>query len=191
MESKRVPRKNDSASMEQGDREAAEHSALRRPLLLLDIDGTLVPLGPPDGIDLLEPPVGGDHAYVRYRPELSGWMARLAEAFELVWATSWGVDANHVLSPLLGLPPLPVVPITDEAGPGETLKLPAIRRFVGERPFAWIDDDIGEDARTWVDLRVEVSPGHLVMTQADRGIDEGHVHELLEFAEDTKVWEAA
>jgi hypothetical protein len=61
-------------------------------------------------------PVGGkqlvdvmldDGSFVRYEPNLSSMLARLAEQFQLVWATSWESTANELLAPLFRLPPLP------------------------------------------------------------------------------------
>jgi hypothetical protein len=42
----------------------------------------------------------------------------LSEVYELVWATTWGVEANTFVSPVLGLPELPVVewPAPHDAG---------------------------------------------------------------------------
>ena len=117
------------------------------PLLLLDVDGVVCPLGK-TAVDQVA--IAGAYANLSHHRLLPAWLAELAEAFELVWATTWEDDANTILSPLLGLPDLPVIGFKGTAvGPGETVKLPAVRRFVGNRAFAWVDDRLGVDAIAW------------------------------------------
>ncbi|MDA0142562.1 HAD domain-containing protein [Solirubrobacter deserti] len=118
-----------------------------RPLLLLDVDGVVCPLGDaaPDQV-----PIASTHVSLSHHRLLPGWLAELAKVFELVWATTWEHDANELLAPLLGLPDLPVIQFAGTVvGPGETVKLPAIRRFVDDRAFAWVDDRLGVDATAW------------------------------------------
>jgi hypothetical protein len=113
------------------------------------VDGVLCPMGDRGGEELLKVP--GHHAtYARATPER---LARLREAFKLVWATGWERYANEVLAPVLGLPPLPYVRFEAAAAPHEGWKFPSIRRYVGHRPFAWIDDDISLEAHQWAERR--------------------------------------
>jgi len=118
-----------------------------RPLLLLDVDGVVCPLGDaaPDQV-----PIASTYVSLSHHRLLPNWLAELTHVFELVWATTWEHDANELLAPLLGLPDLPVISFAGTVvGPGETVKLPAIRRFVGDRSFAWVDDRLGIDATAW------------------------------------------
>jgi hypothetical protein len=147
------------------------------PLLLLDVDGVLFPMG--GRADASQLPVPG-HEHLRYGVETAARLARLARDFRLVWATSWEHEANAVVAPLFGLPPLPVIAFGDEARLGESWKLPAIRAFVGDRPFAYVDDDIGRDALEWMRAREE--PTLMLPVRADRGLGAEDVAELLEFA---------
>jgi hypothetical protein len=150
-----------------------------RPLLLLDVDGVLLVVrsswgeGDDDGLDLdvdLEPTL---------HPEAAEWLAELAEAFELVWATTWEEMANRVIAPALGLPALPAIAFDmDRRVP--TAKLPSVIAWVGDRPCAWIDDDLRHDADTWAAGRAV--PTLLVHVDMTEGMERRHVDRLLAFA---------
>jgi hypothetical protein len=154
---------------------------LERPLLLMDVDGVLCPLGDRGREPLIDAGRFG-HTYLRYGAATPQRLQQLGEAFRLVWATSWEHEANEVVGPLLGLPPLPVIVFDDDAGEGESWKLPAIKAFVGDRPFAYIDDDIGRDAEDWAARRH--APTLLLPIKGDRGLLAPDVEELLRFAAD-------
>lgn len=74
---------------------------------------------------------------------------------ELVWATTWESEANDVLAPLLGLGQLPVVRWPESAGEGVARgvhwKTPTLVDWAEGRPFAWLDDEITEADRSWVE----------------------------------------
>ncbi|WP_354697205.1 hypothetical protein DSM112329_02832 [Paraconexibacter sp. AEG42_29] len=150
---------------------------LRRPDLLLDVDGVLLPLGDRGDVPLVRVP---GHEHLRYRAETPARLRRLSEVFRLVWATTWEEEANEVLAPLFGLPPLPVIMFGNEASLGDSWKLPAIRRFVVDRPFAYVDDDIGDVAAVWAEHRPQ--PTLLLPIPGDRGLGAGDEGRLLTFA---------
>ncbi|WP_128432591.1 HAD domain-containing protein [Streptomyces cyaneus] len=132
-------------------------------LLFIDIDGTLIPFGSERPYPVHEPrfPLPQSAAdqplLTRADPALGVRLARLAAiGCELVWATTWMDDANDVVAPWLGLPPLPVVDWPDEGvepplGPrGLTWKTRTIVAWAAGRPFVWVDDEVTDTDRAWV-----------------------------------------
>jgi Swiss Army Knife RNA repair-like protein len=109
-------------------------------LLFLDIDGVLNPWAAP-----VCPPGYAEHRWRRRKAWLSpahGPALRELTGVELVWASSWGEDANALVGKALGLPPLPVVTFAGpHADTGPDWKFTAVRRFAYGRPLAWFDDD--------------------------------------------------
>jgi len=110
-------------------------------------------------------------------------LARLAERFELVWATGWEEKANEYLVHLLQMQgDLPVLSFDGRATFGSAhWKLEAIDEFAADRPAAWIDDNLDDECRAWAERRDP--PTLLVQTEAAVGIDEEHVEMLLEWAD--------
>jgi hypothetical protein len=94
---------------------------------------------------------------VVYSTDLGSRLARLAECFELVWATSREQHAND-LAVALDLPRLPVIAFGSvRARRGTTWKLASVKAFAGERAIAWVDDEFGRDAHHWADTRPQPS----------------------------------
>ena len=157
-------------------------------LLLLDIDGTLCPVGPGPDVEMRHLSIGA--GAVSFRADLPEVLAELAARYELAWATAWQDNANLLLAPALGLPTLPVVrftdPAPDEVGSrytGRTWKLPSVQGFAADRPLAWIDDDLHGDAHAWAAARR--IPTKLLSTDPSRGIVDREVRSLLAFARRT------
>ncbi len=157
----------------------------QKPLLLVDIDGVLNPFtadSVPDGFE--------EHHLAGMRVLLSRahgeWLRELGSEFELVWATTWEAEANLLIGPLIGLPELPFITFTpsEPTFEGYTIKLPDVIAFVGDRPAAWIDDDLSSDVRYWSHWRrTELGiPTLLVDVYPRLGLSESHVERLRSFA---------
>jgi hypothetical protein len=148
-----------------------------RPLLLLDVDGVLLvvraTLGEDDEADY----------EATLHPEAGAWLAELARSFDLAWATTWEDLANRTIGPALGLPTLPAVEF-DMARHLPTPKLPSVIKWVGDRPCAWIDDDLQHDADTWAAGRSV--PTLLVHADMTVGLERRHVDELLAWAREIR-----
>ncbi|WP_419994015.1 hypothetical protein [Streptomyces boninensis] len=126
------------------------------PLLMLDVDGPLNPWAAPEC-----PPgyqtylvtglqVGDLHVWLN-----TGHGERLQRLpYHLVWATTWMHEANVVIGGrALGLPTLDVIEWTGMHLPdpdGLYWKTRQIAAWAGGRPFAWVDDEIGDADREWV-----------------------------------------
>lgn len=130
-----------------------------RPILFLDVDGTVLP--------------GGHLALPEKIEDWAAWQSPLnprlstidplhgerlrALPCDLIWATAWMHDANKVIAPLLGLPQLPVADLPDapDEDPVGVLhwKTRTLVAIAGGRPFAWLDDELTDLDRAWVAAR--------------------------------------
>nr|WP_274637641.1 hypothetical protein [Microbacterium bovistercoris] len=85
---------------------------------------------------------------------------RLAERYQIVWASEWGHNAHTAFATALGLPdePWPFLPVQFD-------KLATIRAYARGLPWAWIDGPV-------VDLHAtdEVRDGVVVRVDPSRGI---------------------
>ncbi|WP_063772002.1 HAD domain-containing protein [Kitasatospora mediocidica] len=163
--------------------------ASARPLLLLDVDGPLnpyaaMPDGRPEGYQeyRLMPPSWEAAERKRLstwgRPTmrpvpLPVWLnpdhgpALSALPFDLVWATTWEAEANTFIAPILGLPELPFITWTSSrTTPSKGLfwKTPEIASWAQGRPFAWLDDELGDADRTWL---TDHHPGPALLHRID------------------------
>jgi hypothetical protein len=150
-----------------------------RPILAVDVDGVISLFGfdgpldqAPGRFHLID---GIAHCISdRAGPEL----LRLAEVYELIWATGWEDRANDQLPLILGLPELPALHFDGRARFGTAhWKLEALAEYSRERPLAWIDDSLDESCHAWAATRA--APTLLVPTESDVGITPAHTETLL------------
>ncbi|MFI5912198.1 HAD domain-containing protein [Dactylosporangium sp. NPDC051541] len=152
-------------------------------MLFLDVDGPLIPL---HGRATTAHPAAAAAAE-HYRNPL---LARLdpedgprlrSLGCDLVWATTWADDANQVLGPLLGLPALPTVAWTDGSG-SEHWKTRDLVAWAADRPFVWVDDEIGAADRSWV-ARNHGAPALLHRVMGRIGLTEADFDAIRDWAD--------
>lgn len=152
----------------------------QRLLLLLDVDGVIVLLGAGNGEPVFEATVAGFPVTIAVGAQ--DRLSRLASTYQIVWASSWMRDGAEALGPLIGLADdLPFLRFDPDADRNlGTYKLAVVRRFVRDRAFAWIDDELGDDVIVWAENREQ--PTLLVHPDPRIGLVDEHVAALLAFA---------
>lgn len=155
---------------------------MNKPLVLLDVDGALSAdaMGSPEHYGYTEHRTGGGRAVLNQ--QVADRLQTLMNRCELTWASGWNERANEFLCPLLGWPSLEVLDLTEARRqfdaawyrgervvmPEHTWKLSAVQAYVGDRPVAWLDDQLGYDVQRWAEQRSE--PTLLICIDAGRGI---------------------
>ena len=155
-----------------------------RPILFVDVDGVISLFGFDHAAALPGAFHSIDGILHCIGSNAAERLARLAERYELVWATGWEEKANEYLPHLLGMPGrLPVLTFDGRAVFGSAhWKLDAIDEYARDRPAAWIDDNLDERCRRWAEERG--APTLLVETDAAVGITDDHVEQLLRWADE-------
>ena len=155
------------------------------PILFLDVDGVISLFGFAPDAGSLPGPLHRIEGVAHCIPEdLGERLVRLAEAFELVWATGWEERANEHLPFILKLPfrDLPCLVFDGRAVFGTAhWKVEAIDEYAGDRPAAWVDDNLTEECHAWAGGRA--APTLLVETRPEEGLTEGQVEDLLTWAD--------
>jgi hypothetical protein len=156
-----------------------------RPILFLDVDGVISLFGFPDATSA----PGRFHwvdGVVHCIDETCGpRLVALAERYELVWATGWEEKANEYLPHILSLPvrELPVLTFDGRAVFGSAhWKLDAIDEYAGDRPAAWVDDNLDENCERWAAARA--APTLLVRTESHTGLRDEEVDLLIGWADE-------
>lgn len=155
---------------------------MSKPVLAVDVDGVISLFG------FEEPP---PRETVRFQL-IDGMMhcislpvgerlTRLAEHYELVWATGWEDRANDHLPAILGLAELPHLSFDGAARFGSAhWKLGPLDAYCEGRAMAWIDDNLDESCYQWARNRSE--PTLLVPTEPHLGLEEAQTEALLGWA---------
>src|SRR5215210_2651078 len=90
----------------------------QKPLLLLDVDGVLSPVEGtafemrrlnPEGFERVDLPADFVEDFIWLSRANAARLRRLADAFEVVWATGWGQRANAIIGPFHELDHLDVI----------------------------------------------------------------------------------
>ena len=158
----------------------------RKPVLFVDVDGVISLFGfPLSGAELPGPFHWVDGIAHCISTGCGKRLERLAERYELVWATGWEEKANEYLPFLLELSfrDLPVLTFGTRAVFGSAhWKLEAIEDYAGDRPAAWIDDNLDDECQAWAAARE--APTLLIPTDSAIGMTDEHVEELLAWADE-------
>lgn len=178
---------------------------MSKPLLLLDVDGPLNPWAAkphrrPEGYSTyrMNPTARDGTPWTRaHRKLLRVWLNEahgpqiltLGETFELVWASTWGPEANKLIGSVLGLPELEYVdfwasdpePDRRERTAGVYWKTPLLVEWAAGRPFAWVDDEVTEADREHVAL-VHRAPALLHHVSPRLGLLDGDFETLAAWA---------
>ena len=156
----------------------------QQPILFVDVDGVISLFGFPSSRN----PPGQFHWVDGIAHCISDGagprLRRLAGEFELVWATGWEEKANEYLPHLLAMPEkLPSLVFDGRAVFGTAhWKVEAIDEYAGDRPAAWIDDNLDDRCQSWAAGRS--APTLLVETEAATGLGDEHVELLLRWADE-------
>ncbi len=153
-----------------------------KPILAVDVDGVISLFGfeqPPDRRDARFQLIDGMvHCISLPAGER---LHRLAEHYDLVWATGWEDRANDSLAPLLGLPDLPYLSFDGAARFGSAhWKLGPLADYAGDRALAWIDDSFDQSCFDWAQERA--APTLLVPTESHFGLEEVQTEALTSWA---------
>jgi HAD domain in Swiss Army Knife RNA repair proteins len=167
-----------------------EPQSQQPPILFLDVDGVISLFGFSPGDGQLPGPLHWIDGVAHCIPdEVGARLVTLAERFDLVWATGWEERANEHLPLILKLPfrDLPCLSFDGRAVFGSAhWKVDAIDAYAGDRPAAWVDDNIDETCIAWAENRGANTL--IVETSSSVGLTDEHVSELLRWADDLEGW---
>lgn len=152
-----------------------------RPLLAVDVDGVIALFGfeeLPEGLPTRFEMIGGLMRCIS--TGTGARLRRLAEDYDLVWATGWEGRANR-LAEILEIPEHPYLTFDGAARFGSSdWKLEALEGYAEGRPLAWVDDCFEERISKWAGRREE--PTLLMATESHLGLQEVHVEALVAWA---------
>jgi hypothetical protein len=155
---------------------------MSRPILAVDVDGVISLFGfeePPSREEARFELIDGIvHCISIAAGER---LLRLADHYDLVWATGWEEKANDYLPTILGLPELPHLSFDGAARFGSAhWKLGPLQEYGAGRALAWIDDSFDESCYQWAQSRE--APTLLVPTESALGLEEAHTEALIAWA---------
>ena len=153
-----------------------------RPILAIDVDGVISLFGfdepPSSTVARFELIDGMVHCISLQAGER---LKRLAELYDMVWATGWEEKANEYMPNVLSMPELPFLTFKGAARFGSAhWKLGPLDKYGKGRALAWIDDSFDESCYEWARQREE--PTLLVPTESDIGLEEAQTEALSAWA---------
>ena len=155
---------------------------MSRPILAVDVDGVISLFGfdEPPQRDLARFELIDGMVHCISLPA-GQRLQRLAEHYDLVWATGWEDKANYYLPQMLGLPELPHLTFDGAARFGSAhWKLGPLHDYGKDRALAWVDDSFDESCYEWARERPE--PTLLVPTEPAIGLQEAETEALAAWA---------
>jgi hypothetical protein len=156
------------------------------PLLFVDIDGVISLFGFPSHRRPAGDWLNVDGVVHLISATASQHLLRLARTFDPVWCSGWEDKADEHLVHALRLPArLPF--LTFSRAPATAhWKLDSVIAHAGDRPAAWIDDNIDETCADWAKRRA--APTLIVETAPAEGLTDEHVDRLLRWADELEGW---
>jgi hypothetical protein len=162
-----------------------------RPVLAVDIDGVISLFGfdqpmEPGTTDPRELP--GEFHLIDgmlhcIATDTGPRLNRLADSYELVWASGWEDRANDHLPEIIGVAKLPYLTFDGRARFGTAhWKLEALDEYAGTRALAWVDDSLDASCYEWAEERS--APTLLIPTESDVGLVDAHVETLEAWVRD-------
>ena len=150
-----------------------------KPILAVDVDGVVSLFGydepPPPTEARFELVDGALHCISLRAGER---LQRLAQHFDMVWATGWEDKANFYLPQMLGLEELPHLTFEGAARFGSAhWKLGPLDSYARGRALAWVDDNLDDSCYRWAREREE--PTLLVPTDPSKGLQEAETEALV------------
>jgi hypothetical protein len=158
----------------------------RKPLLLLDIDGVLLPFSLLNGYQQ----IFVDNELVSLNPDLRKWFNYWEDNFQIIWASNRLSQGNeiflshlsHKLSAIDLSKSSQKIKLTNENN--KTNKLALIKQYLNEnqldnQPLIWIEDELFQDAFNWAKTRTAKTL--LIRTNSNRGLNKQQFQETVTF----------